>query len=114
MGRRGRGTGVKGAGLHARPEAGLPLATHGGSAPRGLRRDCHLQCIAEHGCMGWRKRTGYNRRSKAETAVARWKRVIGDGLRSRTDERRVNEVEVAAHALNRVLELGRPSYIRIA
>lgn len=64
--------------------------------------------------MGWQKRTGYNRRSKAETAVARWKRVIGDGLRSRTDERRATEVEVAAHALNCVLELGRPSYVRIA
>ncbi|MFZ1428003.1 MAG: IS5 family transposase [Geminicoccaceae bacterium] len=78
------------------------------------RRDCHLRCIAEHGRMGWQKRTGYNRRSKAETAVARWKRVIGDGLRSRTDERRATEVEVAAHALNCVLDLGRPSYVRIA
>lgn len=78
------------------------------------RRDCHLRCIAEHGRMGWQKRTGYNRRSKAETAVARWKRVIGDGLRSRTDGRRATEVEVAAHALNRVLELGRPSCVRIA
>ena len=40
--------------------------------------------------------------------------MIGDGLRSRTDERRATEVAVAAQALNRMLELGRPSYIRIA
>ena len=78
------------------------------------RRDRHLRCIAEHGRMGWQKRSGYNKRSRAEAAVARWKRVIGDGLRSRTDERRATEVEVAAHALNRMLELGRPSYVRIA
>ena len=78
------------------------------------RRDCHLRCIAEHGRMGWQKRTGYNRRSKAEAAIARWKQVIGDGLRSRTDERRATEVAVAAHALNRMLELGRPNYVRVA
>ena len=82
------------------------------SAP--TQRDRHLQCIAEHGRTGWQKRSGYGRRSKAEAALGRWKRVIGDGLRSRTDERRVTEVAVAARALNRMLELGRPSYVRIA
>ena len=39
--------------------------------------------------------------------------MIGNGLRSRADERRATEVAVAAHALNRMLELGRPSYLRI-
>jgi DDE family transposase len=78
------------------------------------RRDRHLRLIAKHGRMGWQKRSGYNRRAKAEAAVARWKRVIGDGLRSRTDERRATEVAVAAHVLNRMLGLGRPSYVRVA
>src|SRR5215217_2908278 len=40
--------------------------------------------------------------------------VIGDDLRSRLDERRVTEVDVAVHVLNRMLELGRPNYVRIA
>ena len=39
--------------------------------------------------------------------------VIGDGLRSRTDERRATEMDVAVQALNRMLELGRPNYVRI-
>jgi hypothetical protein len=39
--------------------------------------------------------------------------VIGDGLRSRRDERRVTEVSVAVHVLNRMLKLGRPIYVRI-
>ena len=43
-----------------------------------------------------------------------FKQVIGDGLRSRTDQRRATEVDIAVHALNRMLELGRPEYIRIA
>ena len=102
------------------PEAAVIIPPRATAVPSDMaeteptRRDCHLRCIAEHGRMGWQKRTGYNRRSKAEAAVARWKQVIGDGLRSRADERRTTEVEVAAHALNRMLELGRPSYVRIA
>ena len=77
------------------------------------QRDRHLQCIAEKGRMGWQKASGYNRRAKVEAAIGRWKQVIGDGLRSRIDERRVTEVNVAVHVLNRMLELGRPSYVRI-
>ena len=56
----------------------------------------------------------YNARARAEAAVARYKQVIGDGLRSRTDERRATEVEVAVHALNRMLTFGRPISVRIA
>jgi len=63
--------------------------------------------------MAWQKASSYNRRAKVEAAIARWKQVIGDGLRSRIDERRVTEVEVAVHALNRMLDFGRPNYVHI-
>ena len=39
--------------------------------------------------------------------------MIGDGLRARIDERRMTEVNVAVDVLNRMLELGRPNYVRI-
>jgi Transposase DDE domain len=78
------------------------------------QRDRHLQLIAENGRIAWQKASGYTKRARAEAAVARWERVIGDGLRSRADERRATEVAVAARALNRMLELGRPKYVRIA
>jgi len=77
------------------------------------QRDCHLQLIVKHGQMGWQKASGYNARARAEVAISSWKQVIGNGLRSRTDERRATEMRVA-HALNRMLELGRPSYVRVA
>jgi hypothetical protein len=48
-----------------------------------------------------------------EAAIGRWKQVIGDGLRSRIDERRVTEVNAAVDILNRVRALGRPNYVRI-
>jgi hypothetical protein len=64
--------------------------------------------------MGWQKASGYNFRALVESDVSRWKRVAGDGLRSRTDGRQETEVAIATHALNRMLELGRPNYVRIA
>jgi ribonuclease HII len=82
------------------------------SAP--TQRDRHLQSIAEHGRMGWQKRSGYTRRALVEAAISRLKRVIGDALRSRTDRRRATEVAVAVQALNRMLEFGRPKSVRIA
>jgi hypothetical protein len=78
------------------------------------RRDAHLRCIAERGRMGWQKASGYNWRALVEADVARWKRVIGGELRSRTDGRQATEVAIAADVLNRMLDLGRPEYVRIA
>src|SRR5918993_2567566 len=77
------------------------------------QRDGHLQLIAERGRMAWQKTSGYNRRARAETAISPFKRVLGDGLRSRTDERRTTEAKVAVHVLNRMLEQERPTYVRI-
>ena len=78
------------------------------------QRDRHLQDITEHGRAAWQKASGYTKRARIEAAMSRFKRVIGDGLRSRTDQRRATEVDVAVHALNRMLELGRPISVRIA
>ena len=36
-----------------------------------------IRPINEHGRMNWQKGSGYNRRSKAEAAIGRYKRVIG-------------------------------------
>jgi len=78
------------------------------------QQDGHLQHIAEHGRMAWQNTSGYNRRARVEATMGRWKQVIGDELRAHTDERRATEVAVAVHALNRMLDLGRPSYVRVA
>jgi hypothetical protein len=77
------------------------------------QRDRHLQCIATSGRMGWQKIANYSRRAKVETAISRWKRVIGDGLRAHNDRQRKTEITVGVHVLNHMLELARPSYVRI-
>src|SRR6266446_8956014 len=51
--------------------------------------------------------------SLVEADIGRYKRVIGDALRSRTGGRQTTEVAIAAASLNRMLELGRPEYVRL-
>jgi len=84
------------------------------AASEPTQRDGHLQLIAERGRRAWQKASGYTKRARAEAVIGRWKQVIGDRLRSHTDERRATEMDVAVHVLNRMLELGRPNYVRLA
>ena len=76
-------------------------------------RDRHLQMIADRGRMARQKASGYNWRALVDADISRLKRVIGDGLTSRTDQRRATEVAIAVNALNRMLGLGRPEYVRL-
>jgi hypothetical protein len=102
------------------PEAAVVVPPRANAVPSGAaetmptRRDVHPRCIAERGRMGWQRVSGYGWRALVESDIARWKRVIGDGLRSQTDGRQATEVAIAADVLNRMLELGRPNYVRIA
>ena len=57
------------------PRSTAVLSEMAESAP--TQRDRHLQSIAEHGRMGWQKRSGYTRRALVEAAISRLKRVIG-------------------------------------
>ena len=78
------------------------------------QRDQHVLAVDAHGRMNWQKTTGYNRRSKVEASISRYKRVIGDTLKSREDARRVTEVAIAIKSLNRMRKLGQANFVRIA
>ncbi len=78
------------------------------------QRDRHLRAIVEHGRTAWQAASGCTEPARAETAMSRFKRVIGVGLRSHPDERRATEVEVDVHVLNRMPDLGRPNSVRVA
>src|SRR3954469_1548206 len=94
------------------PRSTAVLSATAETAP--TQRDRHLELIAEKGRMAWQRASGYTKRARAEATIGRFKRVIGDGLRSHTEERRATEMDVAVQVLNRMLELGRPNYVRIA
>jgi transposase len=78
------------------------------------QRDGHIQAIAGKGRMAWQLDSGYNQRARVEGEFARWKQVIGDGLRFHSDQARATEVAIAAQVLNRMLDLGRPDSVCVA
>ena len=111
--------GVYGEVMSRHPEASVIVPPRSSAVPSDTAqtaptmRDRHLQTIAKRGRMAWQKAAGYNWRALVEADISRFKRTIGDGLRSRTDRRRAAEVAIAVNALNQMLELGRPEYVRL-
>ena len=77
------------------------------------QRDQHIRDIAKYGRSSWQKRSGYMIRSRIENSIGRFKQVLGDTLKSKTDENQASEIDVAMHVLNRMLSLGRPHSVRV-
>src|SRR3954453_4987624 len=73
-----------------------------------MQRDEHLRSIQNHGRMGWQRRSGYGRRSLVETAMYRYKTIIGRRLHARTLPNQKTEAKIACNALNRMTGLGMP------
>ena len=84
------------------------------SATAPSQRDQHIQMIEHKGRMGWQKAVGYGRRSHAETAMFRYKAIIGSSLRARTLPAQKTEAKVACSVLNRTTRLGMPMSQRMA
>jgi hypothetical protein len=61
----------------------------------------------------WNAESGYHRRSLAETAMYRYKTLIGASLRARAFDRQLAEAAVAVRCINRFTALGMPESIRI-
>jgi hypothetical protein len=78
------------------------------------QRDRHIQVIAEQGRMAWQKTSGYNARAGVEGTMSRYKRIIGDILRSHSRPAQETEARIAVSILNRMLDLGRPESVRAA
>jgi len=77
-------------------------------------RDQHIQRIQEKGRRGWQKAVGDGKRSLVETALFRYKTLIGPTLRARSFAVQKTEVRVACSVMNRMTNLGMPKSQRIA
>ncbi|RLR18058.1 IS5/IS1182 family transposase, partial [Sodalis-like symbiont of Bactericera trigonica] len=62
----------------------------------------------------WKKKVGCHRRSVAETALFRCKRLMGDDLSLRDDDAQVGEAMAMVKAVNKMTLLGMPNSIQIA
>ncbi len=64
--------------------------------------------------MGWQRATGYGRRNQAETAMSRYKRLIGPKLGARSLLAQQGEVAIGVAVLNRMIRTAKPVSIRVA
>src|SRR5271167_3582406 len=90
-----------------------PRATAVPSASGATQRDQHIATIEKHGHIGWQRRSGYNRRSLVETAMYRYKTIIGRRLLARTLSGQQVEAKIGCNVLNRMTGFGMPATIRI-
>src|SRR4051812_14509343 len=77
------------------PRATAVPSAAAGTAPS--QRDRHVQLIRDKGRMGWQRAVDYGRRSLGETAMSRYKALIGPSLRARTLPAHVGSVEIRPH-----------------
>ncbi len=94
------------------PRASAVASQAADTAP--TQRDGHIRMIQDRGRMGWQKAVGYGKRSLGETAMFRYKTIVGRGLRARALPAQKTEARVACSVLNRMTRLGMPVSQRIA
>jgi Transposase DDE domain len=93
------------------PRSTATLSASAGTAP--TQRDQHIIEIAGHGRMAGKNPAIIMFAPRSRRRSADTNGVIGDALRSRTDETEATEVAIPAAALNSMLRLGRSNYVRI-
>jgi hypothetical protein len=90
----------------------MPRATAVPSETTTTQRDRHHAAIGEHGRIAWQRSSGYSRRSLVETAMCRYKTIIGRRLQARNLRTQRTEAKIACNVLNRMTWLGMPVTVR--
>lgn len=104
------------------PSPDVVVSPRASAAPSSGKDDCgvrspcdrHIQLMAERGRMGWQKATGHGRRNQAETAMARYKHLIGPKLRARSLPTQRGEAAIAGAVLNTIIGTAKPVSVRVA
>lgn len=65
------------------------------------------------GIREWKSQIGYHRRSKAETAMFRWKAIFGERLWARLLTNQKAEAQIKTFCLNQFVKLGMPKAIKL-
>ena len=78
------------------------------------RREVHVHTLAALGRLGWQEVTDYGQRALVETAMGRYKSIVGSRLRERNDAGQRTEASIGVAVLNRMLAAGRPTSVRSA
>jgi IS5 family transposase len=76
-------------------------------------RNKAVKKIWEIGRDSWKIENGYHQRSKIETAMFRYKMIIGDHLTARKNSHQETEVAIGCKILNIMLKVAKPESIKV-
>ncbi len=76
-------------------------------------RNRTIERVQEIGRRAWKKEAGYHQQARVENAFFRYKTIVGNRLRARSEAGRKVEARIACGVLNRITELGRPASVAI-
>jgi hypothetical protein len=96
------------------PDVVIPPRSSAVASRHGTQRDQHITTIAKHGRMAWQKMTGYGRRNAVETAIGRYKTLIGPRLRARNWRAQRAEAACAIDVLNCMIRTAKPVSVRVS
>lgn len=82
------------------PKKNAKIQVHGNTAIKSTQRDKLLRLRRKVGKKMWKKKTKYSRRSIAETAMFRFKTLLGQGLSSRWIANQIAEATIKCKILN--------------
>jgi hypothetical protein len=91
------------------PRRGASIRRHGNSARPRLPRDEAIRGIRRLGRKGWKRTSGYHRRSLIETSMSRLKQAFGPRLKNKAFANQQTEARLRCKLLNRFTQLGMPT-----
>ena len=77
------------------------------------QRDAAIAKFAEVGRRRWRKEAAAHQQARAENAMFRYKRIIGEALGARKMAAQISETRIAVSVLNRMTTLGKPNSVAV-
>jgi len=96
------------------PQKRAKIWQHGNTKAERHIRDQNLREIRRKGRREWKRESKYHRRSLAETAVFRVKRIFGERVGARSFDGQAAQLLVRCAALNRMTHLGMPASYPVA
>jgi hypothetical protein len=92
------------------PRKNATIKQHGNASADPLQRDECIRQIRRDGLKAWKKSIGYHRRSLGETAMHRFKKCFGEGLKNRKLPNQRTEAALRCKLLNFFVTLGMPLF----
>jgi transposase len=95
------------------PRKRAKIWQHGNSKAERHNRDENLRRIRKVGRKAWKAESNYHRRSISETAMVRFKTILGGNLSSRIFDNQAAELFIQCAALNRMIQLAKPDIYKL-